>query len=61
MALIPKFTISNSCNWDSLIHTQVTGVYDADNNPGGYGDPNTGADAIDITSLEIFNLTDDVT
>lgn len=60
MALIPKFTISNSCNWDSLTHTQTTGVYDASDNTGGYGSPNALVGDITATSLSISNLTDDV-
>ena len=60
MALIPKFTISNACNWDSLTHTQTTGEYDANDNVGGFGSPNTAVGDVTATSLAISNLTDTV-
>lgn len=61
MALIPKFSISNGCNFDSLTHTQTTGVYDSETNDTGYGSPNIETSDVDSTSLSITNLLTDTT
>lgn len=61
MSLIPKFTIGNGCNFDSLTHTQTTGVYNADTNAGGYGSPNIETSDVDSTTLSITNLFTEIT
>lgn len=45
MALIPKITVSLSCDGNSFTFTETTGAYHVSDNPGGYGSPNptTGA------------------
>ncbi len=51
MALEPKFFIEEHRDARSLKFTDLTGVYDSEENPGGFGSPNP--DTGDITELEL--------
>jgi hypothetical protein len=53
MALTPKITIKQSPDCTHLILCDVTGIYDASDNPGGYGFPNAiGSSSVTLTVTE---------
>lgn len=60
MALIPKFNILFSTNFDGLSMVQLTGIYNASTNNSGYGSPNIDSGDVTSTSLIITNLTSSI-
>lgn len=60
MALVQKFTLTRSTNYQDLVVTDTTGAYDATTNPTGYGGINPSA--ADFTAFSVtFYLPDSST
>jgi hypothetical protein len=51
MALSPRFSICNDSTCENITVTDITGLYDASTNTGGYGSPNDGVG--DVTSVTL--------
>ena len=60
MGFVPKISVCLNKNCNYITVTDITGVYDVNDNPSGWEDPST-LDAVEVLSLTVEIIQNDVT